>query len=81
MDLALAAVAEQLAFDFRELQCSAVVKVLTDCADEFPNDGPLFIEQAARARLALLGRLAAVEPWIPVEPRIPEQRGLGTAPA
>ena len=34
MHLALAALAEQLAHDFRELQCSAVVRVLTDCADE-----------------------------------------------
>jgi hypothetical protein len=68
MHLALAALAEQLAHDFRELQCSAVVRVLTDCADEFPHDGVHFIEQAARARLALLAP----------KPVIPEQRHPGT---
>ncbi|MDX5450195.1 MAG: hypothetical protein LPK36_04155 [Actinomycetes bacterium] len=54
MELALAAVAEQLAYDFRELRYHAVVQVLTECVDEFPDDGVHFIEQAARARLALL---------------------------
>ena len=54
MDLALAAVAETLAYEFGHLQGSAVVRVLTDCADDFPYDGPHFIEQAARARLSRL---------------------------
>jgi hypothetical protein len=72
MHLALAALAEQLAHDFRELQCSAVVRVLTDCADEYPNGGVLFIEHAARARLARLGQPA---------PLIPEQRAPGPLPA
>lgn len=72
MHLALAALAEQLAHDFRELQCSAVVRVLTECADEFPNDGVLFIEQAARARLARLGAAVTASP-----PLIPVQRTPG----
>ncbi len=75
MHLALAALAEQLAHDFRELQCGAVVRVLTECADEFPNDGVLFIEHAARARLARLGAgLPAAQPLIP------EQRSSGPLP-
>lgn len=54
MDLALAAVAETLACEFGELQDKTVVAVLTDCLDEYPYDSSHFIEQAARARLALL---------------------------
>ena len=72
MELALAAVAEQLAYDFRELRYSSVVQVLTECVDQFPNDGVHFIEQAARARLALLG---------PGSVAIPVQRAPGHAPA
>jgi hypothetical protein len=72
MHLALAALAEQLAHDFRELQCSAVVRVLTDCADEYPHGGVHFIEQAARARLARLGAAQSL---------IPEQRAPGPLPA
>lgn len=75
MHLALAALAEQLAHDFRELQSSAVVRVLTECADEFPNDGVLFIEHAARARLSRLG--AAM---VATQALIPEQRSPGPPP-
>lgn len=75
MHLALAALAEQLAHDFRELQCSAVVRVLTDCADEFPHDGVHFIEQAARARLSRLGQTVRETPLVP------EQRSPGPLPA
>ena len=54
MDLALAGVAETLAFEFAHLPSSAVVRVLADCVDEFPCGGPHFVEQAARARLSRL---------------------------
>jgi hypothetical protein len=54
VDLAFAAVAETLAYEFGDLRNSVVVRVLTDCVDEFPYDGPHFIEQAARAQLTLL---------------------------
>jgi len=57
LDLALAAVAETLASEFAELRSSWVVRVLTDCADEFPYDDQHFIEQAARAQLSLLRSL------------------------
>ncbi len=53
MDVALAAVVEQLADEFQDIRGSAVFGVVTDCVDEFPGDGPHFIEQAARARLSL----------------------------
>lgn len=54
MDQALAAVAETLASEFGDLQSGTVVRVLTDCVDEFPHDDQHFIEQAARAQLSLL---------------------------
>lgn len=53
MDLGLAAVAESLAHEFGELRSSTVIRVVTDCVDEYPCCGPHFIEQAARARLTL----------------------------
>jgi hypothetical protein len=59
MDRELAAVAETLAFEFDDLQCMSVVRVLTSCAEESPNDGQHFIEQAARAQLSLLRRTSA----------------------
>lgn len=71
MELALAAVAEQLANDFEELHYHAVVQVLTDCVDQFPDDGVHFIEQAARARLARLMPGAVV---------VPQQRTVPTLP-
>jgi len=54
MDLALAGVAETLAYEFAHLQSAAVVRVLADCVDEFPCGGPYFVEEAARARLSCL---------------------------
>ena len=51
MELGFAAVAETLAYEFGSVLSSTVIKVLTDCVEEFPNNGPHFIEQAARARL------------------------------
>lgn len=58
MDLALSAALEQLVAEFGYLRCGIVVGVLTACVDEFPSGDPYFIEQAARARLALLGQVA-----------------------
>lgn len=54
MDQALSSMAEALGREFGELRSGDVVDVLNDCVDEHPFDGSLFIEQAARARLALL---------------------------
>jgi hypothetical protein len=56
MDMALVTVCETLACEFEALRSSTVVRVLSDCADEFPYGGPHFIEQAARARLSRLDR-------------------------
>lgn len=52
MDPTLAAVAEQLAAEFGDLQSRDVVRVVTECVDEFPEVGPHFVAQAARARLS-----------------------------
>ena len=54
MDMALAGVAEKLAYEFAHLHSTAVVRVLADCVDECPGGGPHFVEQAARARLSRL---------------------------
>ena len=54
MNMALAGVAETLAYEFAHLHSTAVVRVLADCVDEFPRGGPHFVEQAARARLSRL---------------------------
>lgn len=51
MEVALVQVAEELAADFASLPPTTVVRVVTDCVDEFPNDEAHFIAQAARARL------------------------------
>lgn len=45
------AVAERLAEEFAGVPSSTVIRVLTDCVDDFPDDGAHFVEQAARARL------------------------------
>lgn len=57
MDLALAALAEQLAVEYEDVPIGIVVRILTDCVDELPSNDSHFIEQAAKARLSLLGRL------------------------
>jgi hypothetical protein len=54
MDVGVARVAETLAYEFEDLRGGAVAAVLCECVDEHPYDGPHFIEQAARARLAVL---------------------------
>jgi len=65
MDLALSAALEQLVAEFGYLRCGIVVGVLTSCVDEFPSGDPYFIEQAARARLALLGQVAGAPSPLP----------------
>lgn len=59
------AVAERLAWEFAGVPSSTVIRVLTDCVDDFPNDGAHFVEQAARARLGraetALGEVDAAE--------------------
>lgn len=55
MEYALEGVAEKLAFEFPQTPSSTVIRVVTDCVAEFPDDGPLFIEHAARARLDRVG--------------------------
>lgn len=56
MDLSLATVVETLAYEFGGLRIGTVVSVLSACVDEYPYDGPHFIEQAARARLSRLAQ-------------------------
>jgi hypothetical protein len=51
MDVALDAVAERLAAQFPQQPGATVVRVVSDCVDEFPNGGELFVEQAAGSRL------------------------------
>lgn len=51
MEADLVAVTEQLAEEFEHLPSATVVRVVTDCLEEFPNHEAHFIEQAARARL------------------------------
>ena len=46
------AVAEKLAAEFPNLPNETVVRVLTDCADEFPDADAKFVEDASRAQLS-----------------------------
>ena len=52
MDLAMTAVAEKLAAEFPDKPSSTVIRVVTDCVEEFPDADPMFLEEASRARLA-----------------------------
>jgi hypothetical protein len=52
MDVAMLAVAEKLAAEFPSLPNETVVRVLTDCADEFPDADAKFVEDASRAQLS-----------------------------
>ena len=70
MNMALAGVAETLAYEFAHLHSNAVVRVLAGCVDEFPNGGPHFVEQAARARLSRLPG-----PQVPLQ-RVSERSSL-----
>ncbi len=53
--LLLHEVAERLAMEFPALPVMTVVGVLSQCADELPRADSLFVEQAARSRLRVLG--------------------------
>ena len=55
MSFGLETVAETLAAEFPEEPGTTVIRVVTDCIAEFPDDDPMFIEQAARARLGASG--------------------------
>jgi hypothetical protein len=55
MGFGLEAVAETLAAEFPQAPGTTVIEVVTRCVAEFPDDDPMFIEQAARARLAAGG--------------------------
>lgn len=52
MDLAMLALAEKLAAEFPEQPNSTVIRILTDCVEEFPRADPEFLEEASRTRLA-----------------------------
>lgn len=52
MDVAMMAVAEKLAAEFPDEPDSTVIRVVTDCVEEFPDADPLFLEEASRARLS-----------------------------
>jgi hypothetical protein len=52
MDLTLAAIAERLGEEFSDQPTTTVIRVFTDCVELFPNSDPMFVGQAARARLA-----------------------------
>jgi heterodisulfide reductase subunit A-like polyferredoxin len=57
MNVAMMAIAERLAVEFQDLPNSTVIRVLTDCADEFPDEDALFVEHAVRARLSLVRKV------------------------
>jgi len=52
MEFALEEVAEEMAAEFPSAPSRTVIRVVSECVAQFPDDGPLFIEQAARARLS-----------------------------
>lgn len=51
MNPALVEVAERLAAQFPDEPSTAVIRILTECVDEFPDSDLMFVEQAAHARL------------------------------
>jgi hypothetical protein len=53
--LLLHEVAERLVLEFPALPIMTVVGVLSQCADELPRADSLFVEEAARSRLRVLG--------------------------
>jgi hypothetical protein len=52
MDFASVAVAEKLAAEFAHQSGPTVLRAVTGCVGEFPDDDRMFVEQAARARLS-----------------------------
>jgi len=53
--LLLHEVAERLTVEFPALPVMTVVTILSQCADELPRADSLFVEQAARSKLRVLG--------------------------
>lgn len=51
MDTEMMTLAEKLANEYPHQPNTRIVRVLTDCVDEFPNADAAYIEQATRARL------------------------------
>ena len=54
MDGFLDGVAERLAMEHPEAAPTEVGRLVAECAEEFPEGDPLFLEQACRAHIALL---------------------------
>lgn len=54
MNTIMMAVAEQLACESAGTEASVVMHTVCECVDAFPDVDPVFIEHAARARLALV---------------------------
>jgi len=52
MEVVLDAVAERLAAQFPQQSGTTVLRVVSECVEEFPDGGELFVEQAARSVLA-----------------------------
>ena len=48
-------VAEKLSCEFSETEPTTVLRIVDECAAEFPEVDLLFIEQASRARLVDIG--------------------------
>lgn len=63
----VAGLAEWLAVEYPDTAPIAVGLLVAECAEEFPDDDPLFLEQACRARMAVLraGRPAGRVPSSP----------------
>ncbi|HEX2177675.1 MAG TPA: hypothetical protein VHG70_17365 [Nocardioidaceae bacterium] len=51
VNLEMTRTVETLAAEFKDLLVATVIQVVTDCLEESPDSGPMFIEKAARARL------------------------------
>ena len=51
MNPALSEAGERLVAEFPHEPTSTVIRVLAECAEQFPDSDLMFIEQAARARL------------------------------
>ena len=54
MDSGFIEMAERIATDFSELPDRVVIRTLTSVHDEYPDADAFFIEEAVRARLALI---------------------------
>jgi hypothetical protein len=54
VDTSLIRVVDELAREFGDLAPARVIRVMTDCVEEYPSGSPEFIRQAVRLRLAAL---------------------------